>query len=160
VSPLLPCIWSILEWGLSANFLPISSWQVAQVSLPTKSEAGAVVAWGSAVFPLGVCAPIALAHSRLAHNRLAPSVLAHSDNIRKARDPGLFPRTAPIKLCAVGLTLCMKNTALGALIAFPLSSMAEDRLSNVAFVDPRAMTAFESSGHFRAEAARVRSTTT
>src|ERR1700678_1531329 len=37
VAPLLPCIWVILVWGLSANFFDSASWQVAQTSPPTKS---------------------------------------------------------------------------------------------------------------------------
>src|ERR1035438_8477008 len=35
VTPLLPCISAILVCGLSANFLAVSSWQVAHVSAPT-----------------------------------------------------------------------------------------------------------------------------
>ena len=59
------------------------------------------------VFPFGAGAP-----SAVAHRMLAPSI-----NIKQARSPGLFPGTAPISNCATGLSLCMKNTALCALIA-------------------------------------------
>jgi hypothetical protein len=49
-------------------------------------------------------------------------MLAPSINIKQARSPGLFPGAAPIAIRVTGLSLCMKNTALGALIASSVKS--------------------------------------
>ncbi len=46
VTPLLPCIRAILVCGLSANFLPTSSWQVTQVSRAHKIRRSGSLALG------------------------------------------------------------------------------------------------------------------
>jgi len=52
------------------------------------------------------------AASAVAHRIAAPSV-----NIKQARSPGIFPEAALNGNLVTGLSLCMKNTALAALIA-------------------------------------------
>src|SRR6266567_1888338 len=53
VMPLLPCISAILVCGFSANPLETSSWQVAHVSDPTKSDAAGCFTCLSAGFAPG-----------------------------------------------------------------------------------------------------------
>src|ERR1017187_3011856 len=98
----LPCIRAILVCGLAANFLATSSWQVAQVSLPTKSVGAASLVWAGAGL-----SPGAWAGNTGTHNILAPS------NIKQARSPGLLPGAALIGNCVTGPSLCIEKYRLG-----------------------------------------------
>jgi hypothetical protein len=54
---------------------------------------------------------------------VAQSMLAPSINIKQARSPGNFPGAASIGNRVTGTSLCMENTALGALIASSVNLM-------------------------------------
>src|SRR5579862_972684 len=95
VTPFLPCICAILVCGLEANPLATSSWQVAQVSEPAKSEA-------VAVFPPDGGAAIAIAQQTM-----APKM-----NARQARSAGHNRRAVPFADGAADRSVYMKNDRL------------------------------------------------
>ena len=76
---------------------------------------------------VGGLLPGAGAASAVAHSMLAPST-----NIKQARNPEHFAGAAPIDKRVTGLSICMKNTALGALIASSGTKFPAFRLSNPA----------------------------
>ena len=140
--------------GVVGEFLATSSWQVAQVSEPTKSDGAAALPWVSAVFPSGgrrrQCG--GAQHARAQHQ--------HQTSSQSRPIPG----AAPISNRVTGLSLCMKNTAFGALIASSGNICSSFRLSNLAislWKSPlRHRVRWVHRLNVHAEAALVRSITT